>query len=115
VWQRQGQSIGGTSYARGVTVQGRSSVTIDLNRECTAYEALAGVDDMTLKLGKVYFSVFADGVPLWKSALVKGGDSAVPVRVDLTGRKTVRLVVEPHNHLDDVALADWAESRFICS
>ncbi|MER5296349.1 sigma-70 family RNA polymerase sigma factor [Streptomyces pharetrae] len=115
VWQRQGLSIGGTSYARGVTVQGRSSVTIDLNRECTAYEALAGVDDMTLKLGKVYFSVFADGLPLWKSALVKGGDSAVPVRVDLTGRRTVRLVVEPHNHLDDVAVADWAEARFICS
>ena len=96
-------------------MRGRSSVTIDLNRECTAYQALAGVDDMTLKLGKVYFSVHADGVPLWKSALVKGGDAAVPVQVDLTGRKAVRLVVEPHNHLDDVAVAGWAESTFTCT
>ncbi|WP_043502138.1 sigma-70 family RNA polymerase sigma factor [Streptomyces glaucescens] len=115
VWQRQGLSIGGTSYARGVTVQGRSSVTVGLDRGCSAFEALAGIDDLTHKLGEVYFSVHADGVPLWKSALVAGGDPAVPVRVDLTGRETVRLVVEPHRPLDGVAAADWAESRFVCS
>ncbi|MFF7097586.1 sigma-70 family RNA polymerase sigma factor [Streptomyces rubradiris] len=115
VWQRYGMSIGGTSYARGVTVHGESSVTIDLNRQCTAYDAWAGVDDMTLGLGKVSFSVHADGVPLWRSGVVKGRGPAVPVHVDLTGRRTVRLVVEPHDHgLGRVALADWAESRFTC-
>ncbi|MGW2532289.1 NPCBM/NEW2 domain-containing protein [Streptomyces sp. NPDC001595] len=115
VWQRQGLSIGGTSYARGVTVHGESSVTIDLNRECTSYRALVGVDDMTLKLGKVYFSVWADGVPLWKSPMIKGGDPAVPVRVNLAGRESVRLVVEPHSHFDDLAVADWADSEFTCT
>jgi DNA-directed RNA polymerase specialized sigma24 family protein len=115
VWQRQGLSIGGTSYARGVTVHARSSVTIDLNRECTSYQALVGVDDMTLKLGRVYFSVYADGERLWKSRMVKGGDAAVPVQVNLAGRETVRLVVEPHNHVDNVAVADWADAKFTCS
>ncbi|MGW0992535.1 sigma-70 family RNA polymerase sigma factor [Streptomyces sp. NPDC002520] len=115
VWQRYGMSVGGTRYARGVTVRGQSSVTVDLNRRCTAYDAVAGVDDMTLGLGKVSFSVYADGVRLWKSAAVKGGDAAVPVHVDLTGRKTVRLVVEPDNRiLDRTTLADWADSRFTC-
>jgi hypothetical protein len=114
VWQRQGLSIGGTTYARGVTVHSRSSVTVDLNRDCSSYEALVGVDDMTLKLGKVYFSVYADGVPLWRSGMVKGGDPAVPVRVNLAGRDTVRLVVEPHAPVDHVAVADWAESKFTC-
>jgi hypothetical protein len=38
----------------------------------------------------------------------------VPVQVNLTGRSTVRLVVEPHGALDNLAVADWAESRFIC-
>jgi hypothetical protein len=47
--------------------------------------------------------------------MVKGGDPAVPVRVNLAGRETVRLVVEPHNHVDHVAVADWAESKFTCS
>ncbi|MFF3918915.1 sigma-70 family RNA polymerase sigma factor [Streptomyces sp. NPDC001852] len=115
VWQRHGMSIGGKLYARGATVHGESSVTIALNRQCTAYDALAGVDDMTLGLGKVSFSVWADGVRLWQSGMVKGHDRAVPVHVDLTGRRTVRLVVRPHSNVfDQAALADWAESRFTC-
>ncbi|MFI1367394.1 sigma-70 family RNA polymerase sigma factor [Streptomyces griseochromogenes] len=115
VWRRYGMSIGGKWYTPGVTVHGESSVTIDLNRRCTAYDALAGVDDLTLGLGKVSFSVYADGARLWRSGTVAGGGPAVPVHVDLTGRKTVRLVVEPRSKVfDQVALADWAESRFTC-
>ncbi|MFE6361314.1 sigma-70 family RNA polymerase sigma factor [Streptomyces sp. NPDC057806] len=115
VWQRYGVSIAGKQYTHGVTVRGASSVTIDLNRECTTYRALVGVDDMNLMLGKFAFSVYADGVRLWRSAMIKGGDPAVPVSVDITGRETVRLVVEPHSHFDSVLLADWAESGFRCT
>ncbi|MES4892963.1 sigma-70 family RNA polymerase sigma factor [Streptomyces sp. NPDC096012] len=115
VWQRYGMSIGGKRYGRGVTVQGESSVTIALNRPCTAYDAMAGVDDMMLGLDRVSFSVYADGVRLWRSGPVDGRDRAVPVHVDLTGHTSVRLVVTP---LDDLfgraAPADWAESRFTC-
>ncbi|WP_217146028.1 NPCBM/NEW2 domain-containing protein, partial [Streptomyces sp. AC627_RSS907] len=115
VWQRSALSIGDDRYAHGVTVHGRSSVTIDLNRSCSSYDALVGVDDLTQKLGKVHFSVHADGVRLWNSGMLKGGDPAVPVHVDIAGRETVRLVVEPHSPVDNVALADWAQSRFTCA
>jgi RNA polymerase sigma factor (sigma-70 family) len=115
VWQRYGVSVADQEYAHGVTVHGRSSVVIDLNRACSSYDAMVGVDDMTLGLGKVYFSVYADGVRLWKSGLVEAGDPAVPVQVNLAGRRTVRLVVEPHTPFDDLMLADWAESKFRCS
>ncbi|MEU1916529.1 sigma-70 family RNA polymerase sigma factor [Streptomyces massasporeus] len=114
VWKRSGLSVGDQRYAHGVTVHGRSSVTIDLNRSCSSYDALVGVDDMTLRLGKVYFSVYADGARLWRSPLVEGGDPAVPVHVNLTGRSTVRLVVEPRSALDNLMPVDWAESRFTC-
>ncbi|UXY28470.1 sigma-70 family RNA polymerase sigma factor [Streptomyces sp. HUAS TT20] len=115
VWRRYGLSVADKHYARGVTVHGASSVTVDLNRECTAYDAMAGVDDLTLGLGKVYFSVYADGVRLWRSGMVKGGAPAVPVHVNLAGHRTVRLVVEPHsNAFDTGALADWADARFTC-
>ncbi|MGW0610157.1 sigma-70 family RNA polymerase sigma factor [Streptomyces sp. NPDC002788] len=114
VWKRYGMSVGDQRYTHGVTVHGRSSVTIGLNRSCTSYDALVGVDDMALKLGRVYFAVYADGVRLWRSGLVEGGDPAVRVHVDLTGRSTVRLVVEPRSALDDLAPADWAEPRFTC-
>ncbi|MGW0414855.1 NPCBM/NEW2 domain-containing protein [Streptomyces collinus] len=92
VWRRYGMSVARTRYAGGVTVHGRSSVTVDLNRPCTAYDALVGVDDLTLGLGRVTFSVYADGVRLWRSGPVAGHDEAVPVHVDLAGRRTVRLV-----------------------
>jgi hypothetical protein len=115
VWQRYGLSVDDKWYAHGVSVHGRSSVTIDLNRSCTAYDALVGIDDMTAGLGKVYFSVYADGTRLWQSGLVEAGEPAVPVHVNLAGHRTVRLVVEPRNGFDALTLADWAESRFTCS
>ncbi|MEU6393380.1 sigma-70 family RNA polymerase sigma factor [Streptomyces sp. NPDC046939] len=114
VWQRYGMSIDGKRYAHGVSVHARSSVTIDLNRACTAYDASAGVDDMTLGLGAVRFSVYVDGARAWSSPVVRGRDAAVPVHVDLTGHKTIRLVAEPRTPFGSVALADWAESRFTC-
>ncbi|MFJ2818435.1 sigma-70 family RNA polymerase sigma factor [Streptomyces sp. NPDC087294] len=115
VWQRYGVSIDGRSYAHGVTVHGRSSVTVDLNRSCTSYDALVGVDDLALGLGALSFSVYADGVRVWRSGEVRGGEPAVPVHVGLAGRRTVRLVVEPRNGFDALMPADWAESKFTCA
>ncbi|RII12046.1 RNA polymerase sigma factor [Streptomyces sp. YIM 130001] len=115
VWQRNGLSTGGTRYADGVTVHARSSVTIDLNRPCRSYRALVGIDALTHGHGAARFSVYADGERLWQSPVVRGDDPAVPVQVDLTGRKTVRLVVEPHSVFDVGVLADWAQSRFSCA
>ncbi|MGW5126727.1 sigma-70 family RNA polymerase sigma factor [Streptomyces sp. NPDC004069] len=114
VWQRHSLWIAGKRYAHGVTVHGDSSVTIDLNRECSAYDAVVGVDSLTGRLGRVSFSVYADGVRLWNSGTVAGRDPAVPVHVGLAGHRTVRLVVEPDSSFDTAALADWAESRFTC-
>ncbi|WP_353943776.1 sigma-70 family RNA polymerase sigma factor [Streptomyces sp. HUAS MG91] len=114
VWQRYGMSIADKRYAHGVSVHSRSSVTIDLNRSCTAYDAFAGVDDMTLGLGAVRFSVYVDGARAWQSRVVRGHDPAVPVHVNLAGHRTIRLVVEPEGPGGTVAVADWAESRFSC-
>ncbi|MCX4824116.1 sigma-70 family RNA polymerase sigma factor [Streptomyces sp. NBC_01142] len=114
LWRRWGMSIGGTRYGHGVTMRGKSSVTIDLNRQCSAYDALVGVDDLTLGRGAVRFSVYGDGGRLWRSPVMRGGDAAVPVHVPIAGRKTIRLVVEPHTAFDSPALGDWAQSRISC-
>ncbi|MFD4024660.1 sigma-70 family RNA polymerase sigma factor [Streptomyces sp. NPDC058576] len=116
VWQRSNVSIASTRYAHGVTVHARSSVTIQLNRPCTRYEAMAGVDDLTLGLGAVRFSVFGgDGARLWRSPVMEGGEPAVPVSVSIAGQSSIRLVVEPKTPFGGVALADWAESRISCA
>ncbi|MEU9609851.1 sigma-70 family RNA polymerase sigma factor [Streptomyces sp. NPDC048057] len=114
IWQRWGLKIGGQSYSHGVTVRARSSVTIELNRACTSYTAKAGVDDLTLGLGKMRFSVYGDGELLWRSPVVRGKDPAVPVQVSLAGRKKLRLVVEPHSPWSEMTLGAWADSRIAC-
>jgi RNA polymerase sigma factor (sigma-70 family) len=114
IWRRHSQWIGRTRYRHGVTVHGRSTVTVDLDRPCSAYQARVGGDDLTAGLGGgLTFSVYADGVRLWTGTPAPGGP-ALPVRVDLTGHRTVRLVVEPHRPLGRLALADWAQARFTC-
>ncbi|MDF6043376.1 sigma-70 family RNA polymerase sigma factor [Streptomyces sp. JH14] len=115
VWRRSGLSVGGTQYAHGVTVNSHSSVTIRLNRSCTRYEAMVGVDDLARGLGSVRFSVFdGDGARLWQSPVMNGNHPAVPVGIGVEGRQRIRLVVEPHTPFGGVTLADWAESRISC-
>ncbi|WP_030694504.1 sigma-70 family RNA polymerase sigma factor [Streptomyces globisporus] len=117
MWQRDGLSIGGTQYAHGVSVHAPSSLLIDLNGQCTSYDAIVGVDDLSAQLGVggVRFSVYGDGARLWRSRVVQAGDPPVPVHVDLSGLSTIRLVVEEHTPFGRAAVADWAESRISCS
>ncbi|MFJ8001139.1 sigma-70 family RNA polymerase sigma factor [Streptomyces sp. NPDC096310] len=114
LWQRSSVSIGGTRYAHGVSMHAASTVTIDLNRSCSTYAALVGVDDLTLGQGSVRFSLYGDGTRLWRSPVLNGGDAAVPVQVGISGQRTIRLVVEPHTPFGAVAVADWARSRISC-
>ncbi|MFJ6100198.1 sigma-70 family RNA polymerase sigma factor [Streptomyces sp. NPDC092359] len=117
MWQRENLSIGGTPYAHGVSVHAPSSLLIDLNRQCTRYDAVVGVDDLSalLGIGGVRFSVYGDDERLWRSDVVRAGDPPVPVGVDISGRRTIRLVVEERSAFGRAAVADWAESRISCS
>ncbi|MFD6990557.1 sigma-70 family RNA polymerase sigma factor [Streptomyces sp. NPDC059943] len=114
LWQRPGMSIGGTRYGHGASMHAAGSVAIQLNRPCATYQAMVGVDDLTLGLGAVRFSVYGDGGRLWRSPVVRGGEAAVPVSVGIGGQKRIRLVVEPHTPFDSVAVADWARSSISC-
>ncbi|WP_427155409.1 sigma-70 family RNA polymerase sigma factor [Streptomyces sp. TRM70308] len=114
VWPRGPLRVGGRTYPHGITVQAPSTVLVDLRRECTGYEALTGVDDLTLGLGAARFSVLGDGRPLWRSGVVRGGEPPVPVRVPLAGVRVVSLVVEPHGPYGSVTQADWARSVLHC-
>ncbi|MET9676665.1 sigma-70 family RNA polymerase sigma factor [Streptomyces sp. NPDC006482] len=117
MWPRNSLSISDTRYGHGVSVHAPSSLFIDLNRQCTSYDATVGVDDMSALIGQggVRFSVYGDGERLWRSAVVRAGDPPLPVHVDITGRSTIRLVVEEHTPFGRAAVADWAESRISCS
>ncbi|MEU8764436.1 sigma-70 family RNA polymerase sigma factor [Streptomyces sp. NPDC048659] len=117
MWQRSRLSMDGTSYAHGVSVHAPSSLLIDLNRQCTAYDAVVGIDDITLPLGVggVRFAVYGDDERLWRSEVIRPGDPPVPVHVGIEGRRELRLVVEEHTPFGRAAVADWAQSQISCS
>jgi len=117
LWQREGLSMNGRYYRHGLSVYAPSSVTVDLNRTCSTFQAVAGLDDLTFRVGNVVFSVQGgDGRTLWRSGAVGRGDAPVPVRVPLAGQHSVRLVVTPAtDSWGLINLADWADARFSCT
>ncbi|WP_308130152.1 sigma-70 family RNA polymerase sigma factor [Kitasatospora aureofaciens] len=116
-WQRSGAWIGGDYHPHAITVHAPATTRIDLNRSCTSFDAVAGVDDLTASPGGVIFSVQGgDGSTLWHSRALGAGDDAVPVHVPLAGQTSIRLVVTPvHGIWSALNVADWAEARFRCS
>ncbi|OEV34391.1 hypothetical protein HS99_0035860 [Kitasatospora aureofaciens] len=115
-WQRDGGWIGGDYHPHAITVHAPATTLVDLNRSCTSFDAVAGVDDATLSPGGVVFTVQSgDGSTLWRSRPIGAGDDAVPVHVPLAGQKSIRLVVTPvHGIWSALNVADWAQARFRC-
>ncbi|WP_344345727.1 NPCBM/NEW2 domain-containing protein, partial [Kitasatospora putterlickiae] len=115
-WQRDTVSVGGVEHRHGISVHAPSTTLIDLNRGCTSFDAVAGMDDLSVTLGGVVFSVQGgDGRTLWSSPTLRSGDPAVPVHVPLDGQKSIKLVVTPANGFwSALNMADWAEARFRC-
>lgn len=85
--------IGGKTFEHGVGVHAPSEIVLSLDGRTTAFRASVGVDDAPNNDGSVVFQVLADGETLFESPVMSKGDEPVPVEVDLTGRKSVRLRV----------------------
>ncbi|MFD3543564.1 NPCBM/NEW2 domain-containing protein [Streptomyces sp. NPDC058662] len=115
VWQRWGLVVGDRRFGHGITVSSRSSVEIDLNRQCASFSARAGVDGLSMFTdGSVRFSVYADERRLWQSDAPGYGDPAAAVHVPLAGRRTLRLVVEKAGGGTLPTLASWADAVISC-
>ncbi|MCY0962857.1 sigma-70 family RNA polymerase sigma factor [Streptomyces sp. H27-H5] len=116
MWQRWGLEVGGRRFAQGITVDSRSSVEIDLNRQCASFSARAGMDGLALLTdAEVRFSVYGDGRRLWRSGALGYRDAPARVEVSLAGHKTMRLVVERVGPGRLPALASWADAVISCS
>jgi len=71
-----------------------------------------GVDDeVSATSGSVVFQVWSGETKLYDSGVRTGADPALPVRVDMTGRTELRLVVTDAGDGPSSDHADWAEAR----
>ena len=104
-------TIAGKTFVTGVGTHAHSELTVNLHGGAKQFSATVGVDDETEKKGSVRFLIYVDNALAADSGVLKGGDAAKPIAADLTGHKTLRLVVDDAGDGIDYDHADWAEAK----
>jgi alpha-galactosidase len=105
-------TIAGKKYEKGLGTHANSVVFLDLQGDAKRFTASVGADDdVTEKRGSVVFQIHGDGKLLWKSKTLHTGDAAEAVDVDLTGVKTLVLLVEDAGDGINFDHADWADAK----
>ena len=106
-------SIAGRKFDRGVGTHAPSRMYVDLSRGSQRFLAWVGVDDEVRgNIGSVEFQIHGDGKLLWQSGVMKAGQPAKAVDVNLQGVDTLLLIVDPAGDGNASDHADWAEGRF---
>jgi hypothetical protein len=110
VWKRP-MRIAGQPFMRGLGTHAPSTITYLLDGSYKRFQALAGQDDEVN--GSVTFQVLVDGEIRWESGVMRRGDPAKAVDVDLSGASKLELIV---GDAEDNIMADhanWADAKFI--
>lgn len=113
--------LGGKTYPKGLGVHAPSTLRYALNAadRCTAFSAVAGLDDEVQtqqKYGSVTFQVWLDGALAWtsKPASVPGHTAPEAVSVPLSGKTSLELRVTDSGDGNWYDHADWADAKLSC-
>ncbi|QKW05647.1 NPCBM/NEW2 domain-containing protein [Streptomyces sp. NA04227] len=107
-------TLAGKTYEKGIGTHANSDIEVYLGGQCSRFTADVGIDDEIPDYGEVAFSVEADGKVLWTSPKVTGSSATVPVDLDVSGAKHLRLKVTDTNKKKTGDHGDWAAARFNC-
>jgi hypothetical protein len=104
-------TLNGVTYAKGLGVHAGSEITYDLGGAYTRFTANIGVDDEVGNNGSVVFQVWADGVQLFTSPTMRGSSATRSVNVNVSNRRTLRLVVTNAGDNFYSDHANWANAQ----
>ena len=101
--------------SEGVGMHGTSKLTFDLKGDFRRFRAAVALDDTTGTSGSVIFRVMIDrGDQQWKTAwaspIVRGGDAAYHVDVDLRDARRLQLEVDEAERGDEWDHANWLDA-----
>lgn len=102
---------GGRAWSGGFGTHAPSIIQLPVPSGAQRFTASAGLDDETAG-GRLSFQVYADRQQLWDSGPINSGEAPRALDLDIAGRTTLQLVVDPlgDNSYDH---ADWLEPRFV--
>lgn len=106
--------IGGTTFGRGIGTHAPSQAYF-LNEAGgpLRFQASVGIDDSTSGPGSVAFQVVADDQVIHDTGVIRKGEAAKKIEVDLGGRKVIELRVTDGGDGKNYDHADWAEAKFV--
>ncbi|MFF3372445.1 NPCBM/NEW2 domain-containing protein [Streptomyces sp. NPDC002680] len=107
-------TIGGVVYAKGLGVHAASAVEFYTGAACETVGADVGVDDEKGANGTVAFEIWADGTKVASTGVLTNAMPAEHLAADVTGARTVRLVVTDGGDGIDSDHADWADAVVSC-
>ncbi len=105
----------GRMYATGLGVSSKAEVTYDLSDGgYQRFETVVGVDDLTDGGGDVLFAVEVDGRRVYESKPLDGRSPAATIGpLDVTGARTLKLIVEFGRFANIQDVADWCDPVLI--
>jgi hypothetical protein len=111
-------TIGGTTFTKGFGVLAQSSLTYQLNGECTTFSATIGLDDEVGSAGSVIFQLWTDGnKKIYDSGTLTGDDRPVTMSKPVSGKQVLELrVVHPNGEPATPAdVANWGNAKLVCN
>ncbi len=116
-WRRDVSLVGeplrmkGQTYARGLAVHSRCSLTYELGGRYSTFEALVGFDDAAKGRGRVDCRVFADSKELYSNPDLNASGPPVKLKLPITGADQLRLLVDFGRGQDTGDRVIWANAR----
>ena len=107
-------TIGGVTYVKGLGVHAYSEIRVQLGGQCTAFNAVVGLDDEVGANGSVVFALYGNGTPLYSSGVLTGSSPGVPVSVAVNGFNELALIVTDGGNGAFFDHADWANASVTC-
>jgi hypothetical protein len=107
-------TINGQTFDRGLGAHAPSRIEYRLGGTCSAFLADIGIDDEVGNQGSVVFQVWGDGHKLYDSGVLRGQNGAAAAYANVTGVRTLELVVTGAGDGIGNDHADWAGARVAC-
>ncbi len=101
--------VGGQGYQHGVGTHAESIFRINLKTAAVRFTAKVGLDDEVANQGAVVFEVLVDGQTRARTPIMRGGNPARGISVNLRGAGEMTLLVVPAAGKISYDHADWLD------